>query len=112
MPRFPVFRRLSSISDYKLKKEAKCAVIDEISDQKIDQIDEDNGTTKSKITNDGIIGIQDLERNEAEEKVQFAVKQLREFILSHPKIINPIAGELIETFANPINYFLLQTHCS
>lgn len=93
MPRFPGLRRLSSVSDYKPKQDTvKSQVIEELVNEDVQKVAKDvvNNETNQVVT------IQDIQ----EEKEQFAVKQLREFILSHPKIINPISGkrDFFDTF--------------
>lgn len=86
MPRFPALRRLSSISDYKPKKEIKAVVIEQIipDNQELESQNVEQIVKKNNV---------DSQVSENEEKEQFAIKQLKEFVLSHPKIINPITGK-------------------
>lgn len=102
MPRFSGLRRLSSISDYKPKREIKNLVIEDQDsesrnverknpgDKNSESRNSDNKNSESKNLDDRNIENQD---SESEQVENFAVKQLREFILSHPKVTNPITGK-------------------
>lgn len=90
MPRFPGLRRLSSVSDYKPKH---VTVKDNQIIEEVDRNENEDKKQKMILTTESKDN--DLEAKDREEKEQFAVKQLREFILSHPKITNPITGKLI-----------------
>lgn len=98
MPRFPGLRRLSSISDYKPKQEIKNLVLIEDQDSESRNLDNKNSESRnverknseSRNPDNKNTENQDFESEQVEN---FAVKQLREFILSHPKVTNPITGK-------------------